>query len=90
MWEVKLPYVIILPNSVYICHRFPNETMLGSCSPVYTGCSNKDAEKGLEAMMHMIKNFLWNLQTQQTPKPLAQDPDERPPFVEHSELKLFQ
>ncbi len=30
-----------------------------------------------------------NLQTQQTPNPLAHDPDEVPPLVEHSDLEMI-
>jgi hypothetical protein len=34
-----------------------------------------------------VKRHKVNLQTQQTPNPLAQEPDEVPPLAVHSDLK---
>ena len=41
-------------------------------------------------VVNTMKNikFVFNSQTQQIPKPLAHDPDDVPPLVMHSELKL--
>ncbi len=51
---------------------------------------NKNTRDVIEYKKYMWRHQKKILQTQQTPNPLAQDPDEVPPLLVHSDLKVIE